>query len=82
MLQLATTRHNLRPKAFFLTGRFLAHCHSSLMEQALITKQAARSSKRQTLTNIDDVGRQEMAAGKAGRAHEGVAIRRHSSPRP
>ncbi len=32
-----TARHNMQANTFTLMGRFSAHCHSSLMKQALIT---------------------------------------------
>lgn len=37
---------------------------------------------KKTLTHVDDVGGQEVAAGEAGGAHVGVAVRRHGGPGP
>lgn len=44
--------------------------------------EASRRSQKQTLTDIDDTGGQKVAAGKAGSAHERVAVCCHGCPRP
>lgn len=57
-----------------------ALCPFSSTTQALITTHGFLTEA--TLTNIDDIGGQEVAAGKAGSAHIRISVRGHGSPGP